>query len=282
MSYTPRAKRKYSQNFFTDADTLALCVDMMKLRPEDHVLEIGPGTGILTQLLIERVNRITAVEIDRDLLELLQLELGYANGLELIGADFMRWDLVSWCASVPLAQRKLVANIPYHLTSRILEKVLNQERLRHENVHPDLPLFTDIFLMVQNEVAQKLVALPGSKDYGVLNITVNLAAEAEVLAIIPRAFFQPRPKVDSAILHLRPRREPLVPIAHPETFWRLVTRIFQLRRKTLRNVLRALDLPAETLARAEAGWDLQLRGETLSIRELARLAELLNPSAPNA
>jgi 16S rRNA (adenine1518-N6/adenine1519-N6)-dimethyltransferase len=276
MNYTPRAKRKYSQNFFTDSDTLSVCVDMMKLQPNDHVLEIGPGTGVLTQLLIERVKHLTAIEIDRELLELLQIELSHDDRIELIGGNFMRWPLEPWCERAPLAKRKLVANIPYHLTSDILMKVINEKGLRQSGVHPALPYFSDIFMMVQNEVAQKLVAPPGSKDYGVFNITINLAAEAEVLAILPKEFFTPRPKVDSALIHLRPRLQPVVEIADQSLFWQLVTRIFQLRRKTLRNVLRSLDLAEEVWPALEKHWDLQLRGETLSLTELAALAKMLS------
>ncbi|PIQ23317.1 ribosomal RNA small subunit methyltransferase A [bacterium (Candidatus Blackallbacteria) CG17_big_fil_post_rev_8_21_14_2_50_48_46] len=271
--YTPRAKRKYSQNFFTDPETLALCVDMMKLQAENHVLEIGPGTGVLTQLLIERVRHLTAIEIDRDLLELLRLEYGYAQGLEFVEADFMRWPLEPWAQGLPLAQRKLVANIPYHLTSEIINKVLNLENLKKNGVSAELPWFSDIFLMVQNEVAQKIVSPEGSKDYGVLNIAVNLAAETEVMAILPKELFQPRPKVDSALLHLKPRTQPLVEISDSAGFWRLVTRIFQLRRKTLRNVMRSLDLAAEKVAVLEKKWNLGLRGETYSILDLAELAQ---------
>lgn len=276
MNYIPRAKRKYSQNFFTDSETLSLCVDMMKLKSEDHVLEIGPGTGVLTQLLIERVKHLTAIEIDRELLELLQLELAHDDRIELIGGNFMRWPLEPWCERAPLAKRKLVANIPYHLTSEILMKVLNEKGLRQVGVHPDLPYFSDIFMMVQNEVAQKVVALPGSKDYGVFNITINLAAEAQVLAILPKEYFSPRPKVDSALIHLRPRQMPVVSITDHALFWQLVTRIFQLRRKTLRNVLRSLNLPTEAWENLENKWDLQLRGETLNLNELAQLAQMLS------
>lgn len=280
MTYLPRAKRKYSQNFFADAEALERCVEMMKLQPEDHVLEIGPGTGMLTQLLIERVCQVTAVEIDRELLELLRLEFAYAQGLQLIEADFMRWPLEDWCQGIPLERRKLVANIPYHLTSEILQRVLNLAQMRQFGIGPELPLFSDIFLMVQNEVAQKWVALPGSKDYGIQNIAVNLATEAEVMVVIPREFFWPRPKIDSAIVHLRPRQSSPVEIEHPEIFWKLVTRIFQLRRKNLRNVLRSLDLPDSVFSQVEKHWDLRQRGETLGLAELARLAAMLSPNSP--
>jgi 16S rRNA (adenine1518-N6/adenine1519-N6)-dimethyltransferase len=274
--YTPRPKRKFSQNFFTDSDTLAVCVDMMHLKPKDHILEIGPGTGMLTGLLLERVGKVTALEIDRELLELLEIEYGYERKLELISGDFMRFPLETWCQETPLTERKMVSNIPYHLTSQILMKVLNEKVLRNFGVSPDLPFFSDIFLMVQNEVAQKLVAKPGSKDYGVLNILVNLAAEPEVLAIIPKEFFHPRPKVDSAIIHLKPRLTPVVEISNHEVFWRLVTRIFQLRRKTLRNVMRSLAPSPEIVQALEKTWDLGLRGETLGLKDLAQMAQALS------
>lgn len=271
MSQRIRAKKRFSQNFFQDREILDFCLDQLDLGPSDTVLEIGPGKGILTEALLKRVKQVQAIEIDRDLLAYLKRHFAGHPRLHLQEGDFMEFALEQFAPDIPRAERKLIANIPYHLTSPILMKALNESVFK-QHLDAQTPYFSEIALMVQKEVAERLEARPGNKSWGALSIATQFAAEVEILAILPKELFQPKPKVDSAFVRLIPRSEMPVEVHDPDFFWRFVRKIFQLRRKTLRNVLKALGLSAEQLTALEADFDLGLRGETLYLVELARLA----------
>lgn len=267
----PRPKKRWGQNFFTDSERLAQALEPLALSAEDVALEIGPGRGILTELLLERVASVLAFEIDPELVLLLRERFGHDQRLEVRQQDFMHYDPAAFRPEVPLARRKLLANIPYHLTSPILLKILNEPALR-QGITPRTPFFSDICLMVQSEVADKLLATPGSKAYNVLSVTVAYAAEVERLAELPRRLFDPPPKVDSTLIRLRPRTVAPVEIQQMSVFWALLARCYQLRRKNLRNVLKSLGVEAEA---SFGGVDLARRGETLSLAELAGLANAI-------
>jgi len=276
MSQPIRAKKRWSQNFFQDAETLALCLDPLELQPEDTVLEIGPGQGMLTRLLLQRVKRVIAIEIDPELYRLLQSTFAHEPHLELLHQDFMSLDLNSLLAEIPFAQRKLVANIPYHLTTPILMKVLNESAWK-QGLTSESAYFSDIGLMVQKEVAEKLDALPGRRGYGALSVQVRFAAEVQTLAVLPRTLFDPQPQVDSAFVRLQPRTANPVSTTELTLYWRLVQAIYQMRRKTLRNVLKRLGISAQGLAAIGQEIDLGLRGEVFGLEDLARLTEAVKP-----
>lgn len=274
---TPRPKKRFGQNFFREPALLEAALEPLNLNADDAVLEIGPGRGILTELLLERGAQVLALEIDPELIPLLREKFADQPRLDLRQLDFMHYDLADFYPELPAARRKLIANIPYHLTSPILLKVLNESGFR-AGIGPQTPYFSEICLMVQQEVADKLLAPPGTKTYNALSVTVGYAAEVERLADLPRQLFDPPPKVDSSLIRLRPRTIAPVDISHLPAFWSLLARCYQLRRKNLRNVLKSLGHSSEAIesASATSGIDLARRGETLSLQELAQLSNQLN------
>ena len=276
MSNPPkiRAKKRWSQNFFQDPELLRLTLAPLELSAEDHVLEIGPGPGVLTEILLEQVAHVTAVEIDPDLYRLLQDKFAGNPRLTLIHQDVMRFDFEGLFPGVPLENRKLIANIPYHLTSPIVMKALNEKAFK-QGIDETVPLFSDICLMVQKEVAERLAAKPGIKAFGALSISAQYAAEVDILALLPRHLFKPAPKVDSALVRFQPRTEPAITPVHLEFFWKLVRQIYQMRRKTLRNALKSMKFPSEFLDAQD--YDFGIRGEKLDLEALTTLSDLLSP-----
>lgn len=273
----PRPKKRWGQNFFRDPALIESALEPLNLSADDAVLEIGPGRGILTELLLARGAQVLALEIDPELIPLLREKFADQPRLELRQLDFMHYDLNEFYPELPAARRKLIANIPYHLTSPILLKVLNETGFR-AGIGPQTPYFSEICLMVQQEVADKLLATPGTKAYNALSVTVGYAAEVERLADLPRQLFDPPPKVDSSLIRLRPRTAPPVEIKDLPAFWHLLARCYQLRRKNLRNVLKSLGHGPEAIeaAAATSGIELARRGETLDLAELARLSNGLS------
>jgi 16S rRNA (adenine1518-N6/adenine1519-N6)-dimethyltransferase len=260
-----RPRRSLSQNFLTDAAALDEIVAAAELQPGERVVEIGPGLGVLTRRLLAAGASVLAVELDVRLAGWLRRELGGVPGFELIQADALTihpWDCF------PGEPFKLVANIPYHITSPLLHAFLEGER------PPELTV-----LLVQAEVAERVAAAPGQLSY--LSVFVQNVAHAEIVARVPAAAFEPSPKVDSAILRLRRRTDPPVPVGEGrEAFYRIVQAGFRQRRKQLHNGLgRELPVQREALAAAFAACriDAERRPQTLSVDEWACLATELTP-----
>jgi 16S rRNA (adenine1518-N6/adenine1519-N6)-dimethyltransferase len=217
----PRAKRRFGQHFLTDPRLLARIADALDAGPDDTVLEIGPGPGGLTAALAQRAGRLVAVEKDRDLVPALRARF---PGASIVEADALEAD---WHALA--GPRFLVAgNIPYNITSPLLDKALE----------PPLP--ERIVFLVQKEVADRVTARAGAPAYGALSAGVQSVARAERLFTVPAGAFQPRPKVDSAVLRLTPLEQPLVSPAEQGSFRRLVVGLFGFRRKQLVRGLREL------------------------------------------
>jgi 16S rRNA (adenine1518-N6/adenine1519-N6)-dimethyltransferase len=258
-------RRALSQNFLTDAEALDSIVRAAELQPGDRVVEIGPGLGVLTRRLLAAGASVLAVELDPRLSAWLRAELTGVPGFELIEADALTFDPD---AAFPGRDFKLVANIPYHITSPLLHAFLEGER------PPALTV-----LLVQAEVAERVASPPGRMSY--LSVFAQNVAEAELVAGVPAAAFEPAPKVDSAVLRLRRRAEPIVPVgAQRPPFYRLVQAGFRQRRKQLHNALsRELPVPRETLSAAFAACsiDPERRAQTLSVEEWACLLARLGP-----
>ncbi|MGV3523633.1 MAG: 16S rRNA (adenine(1518)-N(6)/adenine(1519)-N(6))-dimethyltransferase RsmA [Candidatus Sericytochromatia bacterium] len=274
MRHASKPKKHWGQHFLLEPERLEICLDLMEIAPGDAVLEIGPGEGVLTRTILERGAQVHAVEVDPELVAFLQSELGHEDRFKLQHADIMGYDLRQFAPDVPFEQRKLMANIPYYLSSALIHKLLNAPALR-EGFQPGQVYFSRICLMVQREVALKLVATPGSPSWGLLSILTQLAAQVVWIDDVPRSAFYPAPQVDSALVMLEPRLE--LPIAYPDPagFWKVAERIFQLRRKNLRNVLRSWQVSESTLALMGEHYDLRRRGETLSLQELADFQQWL-------
>ena len=256
-----RAKKRYGQHFLQGvwADRL---VDAIGPLPNDRFLEIGPGPGALTLRLAPRVAQVTAVEVDREMIELLRPRL--PPNVTLIEQDFLEADIAALTGS---ARTRVAGNLPYNVASPILFRLLDAHR-RHGRI-------ADATLMLQREVAERLEAVPGTRDYGVLSIFVQLHADVRRKLSLPPGAFRPTPKVHSAVVTLS-FRAPAVAVADDRTFEAMVRSMFTQRRKTLSNALKPFGEQrgrsvAAALKAAEV--DGARRPETLQLIELARLAD---------
>jgi 16S rRNA (adenine1518-N6/adenine1519-N6)-dimethyltransferase len=260
-----RPRRSLSQNFLTDAAALDTIVDAAQLQPGDRVVEVGPGLGVLTRRLLAAGASVLAVELDPKLAAYLRRELGEVGGFDLIEADALSLHPRDF---FPGESFKLVANIPYHITSPLLHAFLEGER------PPEV-----IVLLVQLEVAERVAAPPGRMSY--LSVFVQNIARAEVVARVPAAAFEPAPDVDSAVLRLVRRDEPPVPPGpQRETLYRVVQAGFRQRRKQIHNGL-GRELPIERTqleaALGVCGIDPERRPQTLSVDEWRCLATAIGP-----
>lgn len=257
-------KRRLGQNFLIDGNVADRIVAALDPSPDDGVLEIGPGLGVLTQRLLERVGAVVAVEIDPDLVAVLQQVLGSHPRLTIIRGDARKVDWAPLLAGVRV--RKAVGNLPYYATTPLVFRLLESQ-----------PPFSTIVLMVQREVAERMAADPGGKDYGALSVNVQYRCRVETILHVPPTAFLPRPEVHSTVVRLTARTEPL-PVP-PSRLAEAVRAAFSRRRKTLRNALRSAFPPdAVAAALAAAGIDGERRPETVSVAEFARLAAALPPS----
>ena len=233
------------------------------------MLEVGAGIGTLTIGLAELAGWVTAVEVDRGLLRALEATAGTRPNVRIVPGDILAMAPEALFEG-PVAARKVVANLPYNIASAVLTRLLRQ------------PLgLTSLVVTVQREVADRLAARPGGREYGLLSIAVQYRAIPRIIARIPPGAFLPPPAVDSALVELRPRREPAVAVADESMFFRIVAAGFGQRRKTLHNALASgLDLPKEVVERAcrSAGIDPRVRAETLDLEAFGRLTQALAPA----
>ncbi len=251
------AKKHLGQNFLYDPSILARIIDAASLSPDDTVIEIGPGPGELTRLLAGAAGKVIAIELDQALYLRLRAEfVGYRN-VELIQGDAMKFPYEH------IGSFKVVANIPYYITTPIIFRLLEAR----ENLQ-------SMTLTIQKEVAERIAARPGGKDYGVLSIMVQYYALPEIRFVIPKEAFRPAPKVDSAVLHMRMLERPAVTVADEKTFFRVVRTSFSQRRKTLSNSLKGFGGNIKELL-IKAGIDPGRRPETLSLEEFAVLSDSL-------
>lgn len=254
-----RMNKKLGQNFLIDEHVVNSIVEAAGIKPGDAVLEIGPGIGTLTQGLAEAGADVTAVEIDRRLIEVLSKTLeGYEN-VRVVYGDILKINIGE---TVGRANYKVVANLPYYITTPIIMGLLEAK----------MPI--DVLVtMVQKEVAQRMVATPGTKDYGSLSVAVQYYTKAEIVFIVKPDSFIPAPKVESAVIRCTVLDKPPVQVDE-KVFFRVVKAAFAQRRKTLSNTLKTTGVPAETLKviLENAGIDGSRRGETLTMEEFATLA----------
>jgi len=252
-------KRSFSQNFLIQRGAIAQIADAVAALG-DQVVELGPGLGALTHALLARGCSVLAVELDRDMVHVLREEFAKQERLEVRQGDAAEVDLDAYSRA---CGTKLVVtgNLPYQATGAILRRVVAHRAALRGAV-----------LMVQREVRDRLIAEPATKEYGALTIFTRAGFEVETVCRLRPGSFYPAPKVESAVVRLLPREAPLAEETH--SFQAVVRAAFQMRRKTLRNALRALGDPDRAdRALSIAGIDPARRGETLSIDEFARLAE---------
>ena len=269
------AKKRYGQNFLIEPRVLKKIIEGAGITKEDTILEIGPGIGTMTQALCEAAGRVIAVEIDRDMIPLLEENLAGYDNYEIINDDILKVDLGALAESAfseNAGRFKVVANLPYYITTPIIMGLLEQK----------LPL-ESITVMVQKEVAERMQAQPGTKDYGALTLAVQYYTEAEIIANVPSNCFIPRPNVDSAVIRLKLHEERPVQPQDEAKMFRVIKASFAQRRKTLVNGLKndpALQAEGIDRERIEAaftqmGLDPNVRGERLTLEEFARLSDIL-------
>lgn len=264
-------KKSLGQNFLVDQNILSNIVTAADLDESKGALEIGPGIGALTQQLALKAGKVAAVEIDRRLLPILQETLGAFEHVEVIHGDVLKLELQSFIADhfAGMKSVSVVANLPYYVTTPIIMKLL-EERLPLEY----------IVVMIQKEVAERMGAKPGGKDYGSLSVAVQYYCEPEIISIVPHTVFIPQPNVDSAVIRLRLRKQPPVALLDEQRFFEVVHASFAQRRKTLYNNLLSRFYGKEgkeqllaLLARCQI--EPTRRGETLSLQEFAEISNAM-------
>ncbi len=261
MSDFIRAKKSLGQNFLKDPHYLQKIADTAQVGPDDMVLEIGPGLGDLTRVLARRARHVLALELDDRLVPVLQEEFRDTPSVQIVLADALDYPYDrlqgTW---------KAVANLPYYISTPLIQRLLDCRRV-----------FSSLTLMLQKEVAERIAATPGGREYGYLSVLVQLYAEPRIEFLVPPGAFSPRPKVESAVITLSVRNRPAVLLKDEAFFFRVVKAAFSQRRKTLRNSLRQLDRPGDVMAsvRERTGIDTSRRAETLSAEEFGRLADFL-------
>ncbi len=270
QKYNFMFQKKFGQNFLIDTHVLDKIIRAAEVTKEDCVLEIGPGIGTMTQYLAENAGHVVAVEIDENLIPILQETLADYDNVTVLQADILHVDIGALAREYgggrPL---KVVANLPYYITTPIIMSLL-------EGKAP----VDNITVMVQKEVADRMQTGPGSKDYGALSLAVQYYAEPYIVANVPPNCFLPRPAVGSAVIRLKKWPRPAVEVQNPELMFKLIRASFNQRRKTLLNGLgNAAELPFSkeeiALAIAECGLEPSVRGETLTLKEFAALADVL-------
>lgn len=254
-----RADKKLGQNFLIDETVVRRIVEAAELTPEDTVLEVGPGIGTLTQGLAESGANVVAVELDKRLLPVLDVTLEGYDNVRIVNGDILQVDIME---QVQKPDFKCCANLPYYITTpiifAILEKRLPMERL---------------VVMVQKEVAERMAAKPGSKDYGALSVAIQYFTEPKIAFIVPPSSFIPAPSVDSAVIVCKRRSTPPVEVCDENLFFRVVKAAFSLRRKMLSNSLKNMGIKGEQVSKwlELAGVDGKRRAETLSLEDFAAL-----------
>ncbi len=264
-------QKKFGQNFLIDTHVLDKIIRVAEITKEDLVLEIGPGIGTLTQYLCENAREVIAVEIDRQLIPVLQDTLSAYDNVTVLNEDILKVDIKALVnernGGKPV---KVVANLPYYITTPILMELFEKH----------VPL-SSVTVMVQKEVADRMQAKPGTKDYGALSLAVQYYAEPYIAANVPPNCFMPRPNVGSAVIHLKLHEKPIIELRDEELLFKLIRASFNQRRKTLVNGLynfTGLSYSKEQLISAmqAEGLDENVRGEALTLSQFAGLSNRLS------
>lgn len=260
-----KIKKKFGQNFITEPSIIDNIVEAANLTKNDTVIEIGPGLGVLTRALADRAGKVYAIEIDKNLIPLLEETLTGHENIEIINQDALTLNFDQLINGDGTDKYKVVANLPYYITTPLIMHFL-ENRFR----------VSEMVVMVQKEVAQRMVASPGGKDYGALSVAVQYYTAPRIEFKVPPQVFLPRPEVESAVISLRILEQPPISVKDEKNFFRVVKAAFGQRRKTLLNALHngGFDLDKESLTGIlqECSIDPKRRGETLSLEEFAALS----------
>jgi len=257
---TYQAKKRFGQNFLHDNSIIDRIVKSIRVKADDNVIEIGPGLGAITKQILPITGEINVIELDRDIIPKLKFNCDGLGNLNILQTDALKVDYQVFAEKGPL---RVVGNLPYNISTPLLFKLFEF-----------LPSIKDMHFMLQKEVVMRMCAMPGSKTYGRLSVMTQSVCEARLLFLVPPESFTPAPKVDSAIVYLAPRKEPLN-IKDQSLFSAVVTEAFNQRRKTLRNVWRNR-ISAENLE--ALGINPTLRPENVSLEDFVRVANHISLS----
>jgi len=264
FSYRPR--KSAGQNFLTDPKIIDQIDLAIQCPSGDVLLEVGGGYGVLTERLARKERLLTVVEVDHKLFAMLERKFGKTPGMALIKGDILKVDLSPFAPPAP-AKLVVAGNIPYYITSPLITRLLTQYA----------PIVRKIYLMVQKEVANRLIAKPGTKDYGALTLCAQFYSFPKKLVDVPARCFKPKPKVDSAFIELELKTTFPLTGSEEKHFFTLVRAIFQTRRKMLSNSLKSLGKTPEKVQAAleKTSIDPQVRGEQLGLEKLVELSKAL-------
>ena len=261
--------KSLGQNFLIDDNVIDKILAGSRLSETDKIIEVGPGIGTLTREMGKTAQNVVAIEIDKSLIPILEETLSDLDNVQVVNEDILKVDIQGLInEKLDGGPVKLIANLPYYITTPIVMKFLEE----------DIPV-TDIVVMVQKEVADRMNAKPSTKDYGALSVAVQYYCDTEIVAKAPRHMFVPQPKVDSIVIGLHVRSERKYKVDNEDIFFKTVKASFGQRRKTLLNSLGGLGfLTKDQIKEAlqDANIDAKRRGETLSIDEFATLANEIN------
>ncbi len=263
-------QKKFGQNFLIDEHVLDKIINAAGIDSDDVILEIGPGIGTMTQYLAEHARAVVAVEIDRNLIPILEETLKPYDNITIINDDILKLDIRSLVDKYNNGRKiKVVANLPYYITTPIIMNLFES----------DVPI-DNITVMVQKEVALRMQAVPGTKDYGALSLAVQYYATPYIAAYVPQNCFIPRPSIGSAVIRLTRHTNPPVSVCSSTKLFAIIRAAFNQRRKTLTNALNnagGISYKKESVAEAlrAMGLSESIRGEALSLEQFAKLTDIL-------
>lgn len=270
--YGITANKKLGQNFLIDENVIDTIVNTSEISGDDLVIEIGPGLGTLTQKLLQKAGKVIAIELDERMISILKDRFFIYHNFEIINEDVLKVDLNKLIKEnkeqLGLKRTKIVANLPYYITTPIIMKLL-EEKLNIES----------ITVMIQKEVADRLTAIPGGKNSGAITYTVYYYATSEEVLTVPNNSFIPEPEVESEVIKLNLRKEPVIKVKDEKKFFSLIKSAFMQRRKTLLNAIgnSGLNTTKEQMEQIlkELDIDTKVRGEALTIDQFAKISEKL-------
>jgi len=271
-SGTHHPSKRLGQNFLVDKRVIERIVNALDPRPDETIIEIGPGQGALTAPLLETAVHLVAVEFDRNLIPLLEDKFNAKDNFTLVQSDAL---IADFCDVIrPATRARVVANLPYNIATAILQRLIEQRQC-----------LTEMVLMLQKEVVDRITAAPGSKERGFLSVLVEAYCETETLFDVGPGSFRPAPKIWSSVIRLTPRATMAASINDEKLLWQIVSAGFAQRRKTILNNLRSAPSPLQEKVKSHGGAsivlcqaevDLQRRAETLELEEWARIATALD------
>lgn len=262
--YKFRFTKSLGQNFLIDDEVLNDIINGADISKDDFIIEIGPGIGTLTKMLLTSAKEVCAIELDKDLIPILQDELKEFDNLKLLNKDALKVDFDEIIGSETSV--KVVANLPYYLTTPIISKMLIEGYK-----------FKSLTIMIQKEVAERMASKPDCKAYGSLSLLVQYYCDVSIIRRVSPTSFVPQPKVESIVIKLDRLKQPRVMLKDEELFFLVIRSSFNMRRKTLWNGLKTLELKKDDYEKVfvEANIDPKRRGETLSIEEFANLSNVI-------